>query len=272
MQREIAPVLSFFSWPVLGFLAIMAIIILVAWKTWKKEPLVAFGFAWFFILLLPRANILKINLPMYEHWLYLPLVGFWLAIFSLFLSLRAKRSNHADSGENGISSPASVSLQRDGSSRGGTLRNDNSLALLRVFFCVMIIAYCVFLGTLTVLRNRDWRDPITFYEKNLRDTPNNFIEHNNLGMAYADAGRNEEAIAQYRQAIAIKDVYVQVHYNLANSLVNLKQYDEAEKEYQRAIAMDPGFILPYRNLYDLYVYLGDKEKASEVLKKISNLK
>jgi Flp pilus assembly protein TadD len=148
------------------------------------------------------------------------------------------------------------------------IKNERAKIWLKRIFHAMIIAYLIFLSSLTILRNRDWSDPITFYEKNLRYSPQSFIQHNNLGMAYDAAGRFDEAIAQYRQAIAIKDIYPQIHSNLANSLVNAKQYAEAEKEYRRAIAMDPGFILPYRNLYKLYLYEGKNDEAEKLLKNI----
>jgi tetratricopeptide (TPR) repeat protein len=132
----------------------------------------------------------------------------------------------------------------------------------------MLIACVIFFAVLTIRRNRDWHDPITFYENNLKYSPQSFIEHTNLGIAYDEAGRVNEAIAQYRTAITIADFYPQVHYDLANSLAETKQYDEAEKEYLKAIAMDPGFVLPHHNLYNLYVYLGEKDKADKILEQI----
>ena len=269
MERAVAEFGSIYSWKIFASSAVILLWAAAAIIFWKKEKIIAFGFGWFFIILFPVSGILvKMNYPTYEHFLYLPMVGFWLAVFSLLsLLLRSRlggRSNPAESFENGAASSSSPSL----GNWSWTPRNDN-WAWTRVIFCVIIIAYSIFFGFLTIERNRDWRDPITFYEKNLKYSPQSYIEHNNLGMAYDAAGRFDEAIAQYRQAIAIKDAYPQVHSNLANSLASARQYAEAEKEYQRAIAMDQGFILPYQNLYNLYVYLGEKDKAGEVLKEIN---
>lgn len=135
-----------------------------------------------------------------------------------------------------------------------------------------MLSFCVvFWGILTIRHNRIWSNPITFYENNLKYEPNSFIEHTNLGMAYADAGRNDDAIAQYEKAIAIDDVYPQVHFDLANSLTAVKNYDQAEKEYLQTIKMDPQFGSAYRNLYSLYIYLGEKDKAAEILKEIDKI-
>jgi protein O-mannosyl-transferase len=243
MERAVAEFGSIYSWKILAALAAILLWAVTAIAFWKKTKGIAFGFFWFFILLLPTSGIaIKILYPTYEHFLYLPMIGFWLAIFCFVFILFDK------------------------------IKNERLNVWLKRIFYVMIIAYLVFLGALTIIRNRDWRDPITFYEKNLKYSPQSFIERNNLGMAYDEAGRFEEAIAEYKKAIAIKDIYPQVRYNLANSLINVKKYDEAEKEYRRAIEMSPGFGLAYRNLYGLYMYLGDKNKAEEILKLLENIK
>jgi protein O-mannosyl-transferase len=240
MERAVTEFGSIYSWKVLAAAAAILLWLAAAIVFWKKEKGIAFGFFWFFILLLPTSGIaVKILYPTYEHFLYLPMIGFWLAILCLIYLFFDK------------------------------VKNIKVLPLAKIFFCVMLIACVVFWGVLTIRRNRIWREPITFYENNLKYSPQSFIEHTNLGIAYDEAGRVNEAIAQYRAAISIADVYPQVHYDLANSLVTAKQYDEAEKEYLKTIAMDPGFTLPYRNLYNLYGYLGEKDKADEILKKIS---
>jgi hypothetical protein len=235
MAREVAPVLSFFYWPVISFFAVSAGLIFVCFKTWKTNKLLTFGCLWFFIILLPRTNILKINRPMYEHWLYLPMIGFWLAFFA-FLILVYKK-----------------------------IEKKPSRKLVLVIFIFLISSFLTFYSFLTVTRNRDWRDPITFYENNLRYTPNSYIQHNNLGMAYSDAGRTKEAIVEYQKAISIKDVYPQIHYNLGNSLVFDGRSDEAIVEYRQAINISPSFFNPYSNLISVYLKKNDKRAVEEVL-------
>lgn len=113
----------------------------------------------------------------------------------------------------------------------------------------------------------DWHDPITFYEKNLRFTPDSYIEHNNLGMAYANAGRMKEAIKEYRRAIAILDRYPQVHSNLANSLKSIGDISGAIEEYEKAIKISPSFFLPYSSLTAIYIEEDDKKSALEIIKR-----
>ena len=176
---------------------------------------------------------------MYEHWLYLPMIGFWLALFSLIILIWGKHK----------------------------INNSRGKILERVGLAVILV-YVLTLSWLTISRNRDWRDPITFYEKNLRYTPNSFIQHNNLGMAYAAVGKNELAIVEYRQAIAMKDVYAQVHYNLANALVAVGEADAAVAEYEKSMAMSPSFQFPYQNLLSLYINKKDKAAVNLTLEEM----
>lgn len=228
MAYEVSPVTSIFSWSVAGFILAVGIFIYVIKKYWHQDKLLVFGLAWFLILLLPRTNIISINRPLYEHWLYLPMAGFWLAAILLFEKLKVNKKV--------------------------------SLTILILFIC--------YLSFLTVIRNLDWRDPITFYEKNLTYTPNSFIQHNNLGMAYSDAGRTEEAIKEYKTAISIADIYPQVHYNLGNALASIKKFDEAETEYYKATNITPDFSLPYLNLLKIAILSKDETKLQTVLAKI----
>lgn len=234
MAREVAPIISFFSWPVISFVLLLIGLFVLGLKTWKSNRLIAFGWLWFFIILLPRTNILKINRPMYEHWLYLPMVGFWLAFFAVLFLIYEK-----------ITKAASRKL----------------VFVISIFF---LASFLTFFTSLTVIRNREWRDPITFYENNLRYTPNAYIQHNNLGMAYADANRLDEAISEYRKAIAIKDVYPQIHYNLGNALVITGHVDEGITEYRKAINISPSFFNPYANMVSIYLKKDDKKAVQAV--------
>lgn len=233
MAYEVAPVTSLFSWPPLLFLFLLVSLALVFHYYWSRNRLVVFGLSWFLIILLPRTNIVSINRPLYEHWLYLPLAGFWLALIYIGADVLSSWKRKKET-----------------------------------FFILLSLAFLYF-GWLTVRRNLDWRDPITFYEKNLHYTPHSFIQRNNLGMAYADAGRFSDAIAQYRQALALSDRYPQVHSNLANALVVVGETAAAEKEYYRALEMDPGFTIPYINLLRLAILERDRAGLEEVLGKMA---
>ena len=65
------------------------------------------------------------------------------------------------------------------------------------------------------------QDAIEYYEEALRIAPDYAEAHNNLGIALASLGRVEEAVAHYEQALRLNAGYANAHYNLGLALVRL---------------------------------------------------
>jgi Flp pilus assembly protein TadD len=62
-------------------------------------------------------------------------------------------------------------------------------------------------------------------------SPEDPVAHNYLGLTYENLGRQQEAIAAYKQAIAYKADYAEAHYNLGLLYVSLGDRNQAEAEY-----------------------------------------
>ncbi|MGD0390854.1 MAG: tetratricopeptide repeat protein, partial [Tepidisphaeraceae bacterium] len=71
--------------------------------------------------------------------------------------------------------------------------------------------------------------------------------HNNLGTALKDKGQLDEAIAAYRQAIALNPNLPDVHYNLGIALYDKGEMDDAITAYRRALALNPNFAEVHSN-------------------------
>ena len=87
-------------------------------------------------------------------------------------------------------------------------------------------------------------------------------------MAYAETGKIDLAIYEYKKIIDITDIYPNTHHNLANAYKTLGKYKEAEDEYYKALKIDPNFYFSYFGLADLYQKTGEKEKFERIVKKI----
>ncbi len=240
MAPEVSVVSNFLSWPVLGLIFLSVVLFYIAYKIYNKNKYFLFGLLWFFIILAPRTNVISINRPMYEHWLYLPILGFYLALFSLLLLL----------------------INR--------IKKEKAKIYIFYIFIITIFVYVFYLSHLTIERNKLWQDPITFYQYNLEYTPNSFIQHNNLGMALANEGRYKEAIKHYEKALSISDFYPQVHSNYANSLLAINKLNEAEKQYLIALEKSPRFIVPYRKLLFIYTKENQEEKIEELFNRFKD--
>jgi tetratricopeptide (TPR) repeat protein len=63
--------------------------------------------------------------------------------------------------------------------------------------------------------------------------------HYNLALLLQKSGRGEEAIARYRQALALQPAFAQAHNNLANVLKAAGRHEEALAHYAEAVRADP---------------------------------
>src|SRR4051812_42445682 len=66
---------------------------------------------------------------------------------------------------------------------------------------VAAIALCLVFAGASVMRQLDYIDEISLWEASVRSSPWNARAHNNLGFAYYEAGRREDARREYRTAL-----------------------------------------------------------------------
>lgn len=71
--------------------------------------------------------------------------------------------------------------------------------------------------------------------------PQTAESHFNNGIALAKAGRVEEAIEAYKQAIRIKPDHFDAHSNLGQLYFREKRYTEAIGAYKQAIRLKPKY-------------------------------
>jgi len=179
-------------------LLLSCLLVIIAFLKKKDNPLIFFSIAWFFICLLPVSNIYPINYSfMMEHWLYVPALGFFLIV------------------SKAVCYP---------------FKNKNLLFFFKGFTIVLLIFY----SYLTIRQNEYWRDPVAFYLKTLQYTPDSWRFYNELGLEYANAGRNKEAVGAYSKALEIKPDLPGVYYNLMNLYRKTGEDDQALKMYYKA--------------------------------------
>ncbi len=224
MERNFPVFTSWLTWPtVLG-----TIILLLAFWGWfreRKNPIRPYSLMglWFFAAHIPHTGVLlPVNSLFLEHWLYFPSIGFFL----------------------------------------GGARRLSSLKKVPRWSPVLVGVIAANLAVLTFQQNRVWADPITFYEHILSHTRGTQRVHNNLGMAYSDAGQDDKAIEQYLKAIAIRDNVPHAHHNLAELYMKRGEYQTALVHLHRAVEINPRFYYSYRNLAAAYQRLGQHDKAA----------
>jgi len=256
MERDLPVATSLFQWPVwLGAIILVAVLLIIIGfyrleiRNSKLEiekqnfRILFFSGVWFFIALGPVSGIIPINAIIYEHWLYLPLIGFaalagfYIDKFLIFLKSK-------------------------------------NLAIGYSLFAISLITYFSFFAVQSIRRNVLWGKPIEFYEDILKYNPLSVRILTNLGNLYSGKGDLAKAEDLFKRAIESSDggIFAQPYYNLGNIYRDVGQIDKAIEQYKKAIEVDPTFPFAYQNLAEIYVnkkqdlYLGIS--ILEELKKI----
>jgi tetratricopeptide (TPR) repeat protein len=242
----------------------LALTALLAYRFRRRDPAVAFGVAWFFVTILPVANIHPIFESAMEHFAYLPSAGLVIAAVAL--------------GRRLVKSPAA-----------------------RVIGCALLVAL---LGTRTIARNFDWRDEERFWRVTTRDTPSARAYNNlglhlrdqgrldeaaealfmarllapdlpssyyNLGAVASAQSRRDEAIRLFNQALELDPRNAEALYNLALTLETNgygQRYGpgfpagEVIATYDRLLAAHPDHAEGWTNLGVLHERLNRPRQAA----------
>jgi len=99
--------------------------------------------------------------------------------------------------------------------------------------------------------------------KRLEKNPDNWFAHGALSTALALQGRQEEALAEIREALRLNPRNPQLNYNLANIQLELGWIEKAIARYQRVLTIEPDHPKANNNLAVAYQQSGDMARAVE---------
>ena len=89
-----------------------------------------------------------------------------------------------------------------------------------------------------------------------------------IAEVYASAGAFDEAIAEYRRALALRPSFVDLRVKMAQALRDAQQHEQALRELKTALAQDPSYI-PGRIHYGITQFTnGDGKGALVTLKSV----
>jgi len=263
----------------LSFLFLLSILILGVYlffryrKSALHATLISFGIFWFFITLSVESSVIPISDVIFEHRLYLPSVGFFIALITLVFWLGNKARTVVPVMEKAI------------------------IPML----AVIVIA----LTGSTIHRNTIWGDRMTlwsdvakkspdlagprnnlgnaFEEKGLTDKaieqyqivlaryPNDPRAHENLGVAFFKQGLMDKAIEELQTTIKLRPDYYDAYYNMGLVFFRKGWIEKAIGQYEAALRINPKFAPAYVNLGIAYGYMGSIDKAVNYLETAVNL-
>jgi tetratricopeptide (TPR) repeat protein len=191
----------------------------------RKHKFMALGIFWFFATLMIQSSLVPLEDVMFEHRLYLPMVGF--AIFmtgGMFTLLRQKYVNVA------------------------------------VF---ILGALAVLYGGLTFQRNQVWENPITLWRDSVQKSPDKARPYFNLGNALRRARMPKEAIAHYNKVIQLAPHFKKAYYSRGLSYEMMGKWDEAISDFTKTLEESPLNINAHLRRASVYARKGEKEKAMD---------
>jgi len=214
--------------------AVFAGLIALAAVNWKKRPIVTFGILWFFAGLILTSNLfVAINALVYEHFLYVPMIGITLIAVWLI--------------------------------QGYAEKNNLKRQVLTAFM-ILIALYCAF----SIKRVYEWRTAIGFYENLIKHSPKSYRVINNLGMEYADKGIQDKAEATYEKALALDPTNPVGYHNIAGTYRDTGRVEQAIEMFKKAVELDPQFIFSYKSLAQIYYERKDYPATRRMLEEYFN--
>ncbi|MFN3531294.1 MAG: tetratricopeptide repeat protein [Candidatus Brocadia sp.] len=209
---------------ILSFLLLSAVAV-IAYRMFFYLKEAFFSLLWFFISLLPVLNIVPIENIMAERYLYLPTMG-----FCMLCGTRIVHHNN----------------------KFGLFDKKNRFLLRDIVAITTLTIVLIIFSITTIRRNFIWMDQTVLWSDTAKRSPDSFKTHNNLGNIYRDAGRLDEAIAEFKHALTLYDDYMDAHNNLGVTYRKKGMLDEAMLEYQKALRLNPRYPYAHNNLGVLY--------------------
>jgi len=117
---------------------------------------------------------------------------------------------------------------------------------------------------------------IKYFKRIIEIDPNNYRAHYNLGIAYFDLNRFEEALTSYKIAISIKPDYKHIYYNIGLLHEENENLEKAIEAYEKALKIDPDYTYAMHALkavrLNLDTHVAAKSKTQETKDTIEKLK
>jgi len=200
-------------WKITGACLILVFISFLAIRIVKQSPYFAMGWLWYLGTLVPVIGLVQVGRQsMADRYTYVPLIGIFIIIAWGVPELVAKWRYR------------------------------------KILLTMLATVFITILMAMTWKQTGYWENSITLFEHTLKITSNNYVSHNNLGLALYEQGRESEAIEHFVQALRIKPDCSEAHNNLGFALYKQGRESEAIEHYLQTLRIKPDYWQAHLNL------------------------
>jgi len=209
----------------------------MAFRLGKRAPFLVWGWLWYLGTLVPVIGLVQVgDHAMADRYTYIPLIGIFVAIaWGLAALVRERRA-------------------------------------LRHAVAVAALASLAALFLVTRIQSGYWSDSKALFEHALAVTSDNYLAHNQLGVALEGENRHPEAVEHYRQALRIRPNYAQAMDNLGLDLAKMNRGAEALEYLQQAVRINPDSADAQYNLGIALAAAGRLDEAVEHYRRALGIK
>ena len=227
------PANSLFEPEVLSGVILICLLLYIAIKNSKRQPILSFSILWFFITILPVSNIIPQGNIFAERYTYTPSLGFCIAVAFLFSRL----------------------LQKDIKTHLFNWKKS-----IYVIICLLIVAQ----GRVTYERNKAWDNDFTLWYDAVKKSPQVPRVHLNLGRAYYKFNNMDSAMLEAKIALELYPSYSDAYFFIGKIYLKSGQIDKAIEIFEELLKFQPSMaVMAYNGLSIAYGINGDLDKAIE---------
>jgi protein O-mannosyl-transferase len=135
----------------------------------------------------------------------------------------------------------------------------------RASWVALLVVGCVF-SSMTIVRNRDWKDRLTLWEATYRKAPGSYRANVNLGQTYFESGRTGDGIRLTRRSVELAPNRALPYSNLGAMYYTVAREDraagrvikaeellgQARENFHRALDLEGDNPFTYSNLGNTY--------------------
>jgi hypothetical protein len=259
MERTLAGVPGWTA--ALGGGLLVAVVGITIFCMRTEQRRAAFAFGWFLITWFPISGLFPLNAPMAEHWLYVPMVGFFWGLAEIVYAQLTRTT-----------SPRRAAGWTTGA----------------VFACWVIV-----LLSLTSARNLDWRSNESLYVATLRENPDSIRVQFNLAVVYQDLLNNPTGALRHYESVvraysrrksddpSLAGRYwaeeLEAYLSLGEINLEAGRYDQSIPQFQTLMGVQPDaqnaslIALAAMGLGRSYLAVGQYESAMEAFQRATEL-